>query len=150
MKANKEYKVGLSRIIQKAVPTTKERTRRAIVGDRHNIEHPFLNLGGWYKTVVSGRVVSLFLTKDGYMGHAYQIQQELNRLSATIDAGYFRDSQSLQTALEYEKSIKNRIITEAQKVNFDFPKTVFYLSKNKAFSIQRLNGKLYLNQTEHH
>lgn len=144
MKTNKEYKV-LSHIIQKAPPTTKERTRRAIIGDRHNIVHPFFDLGGWYKTIVSERVVSLFLTADGYKGHADQIQQELNRLSTTIDAGYFRDRQSLQTALEYEISIKNKIIKEAQNANFDFPKTVFYLSQKKAFSIQKLKGKFYLN-----
>ncbi len=60
---------------------TKERTKRAEVGDRHNIPHPFFDLGGWYRTLMHGRIKDLYLTSTGFLGHARQIDQELQRLS---------------------------------------------------------------------
>ncbi|MEH1916915.1 hypothetical protein [Nostoc sp.] len=54
----------------KRSPTTHERTKNAQVGDRHNIPHPYIDLGTWFKTVMTGRVADLYLTATGFIGHA--------------------------------------------------------------------------------
>ena len=78
--------------IQRQVPSTKERTQKAQVGDRHAITHPFFDLGGWYKTFMTARIDDLYKTDKGFPGHARQIQQELDRLRPLIDEGKFHDS----------------------------------------------------------
>lgn len=126
---------------EKNPPTTKERTKNAVIGSRHLIPHPYLDLGGWYKTLLAGRVTDLFLTQNGFYGHAVQIQQELTRLSTAINEGAFRHPQCLQTAIDYELSIKAKIIELAKGATFDFNKFVFNLSGFRSFSIERVNGK---------
>ncbi len=54
--------------IQRQVPSTKERTQKAQVGDRHMITHPFFDLGGWYKTLMTGRIADLYKTANGFLG----------------------------------------------------------------------------------
>lgn len=144
----KNYKVKKSNmdliVRQYQPPSTKERTKNATIGDRHLIPHPYLDLGRWYKTLFSKRIIDLFRTQDGFYGHAIQINQELIRLSTAINEGAFRHPQCLQTALDYEQSIKNKIIELSQVAPFDFEKFIFNLSGFRTFSIEKVNGVLNL------
>jgi len=134
---------SLNKIIQKngkEPPTTDERTKSAVVGDRHTIPHPYIDLGGWYKSLMTGRIADLYLTAGGFIGHAQQVQQELDRLSPLIDEKQFRDPVSLDTAKTYEESIKKFIISEGQKVKFDFPKFTFSFSGGSTKAVKREGG----------
>lgn len=117
------------------MPTTRERTKRAEVQDRHSIPNPFFDLGGWYKTMMIGRIIDLFLTQRGVQGHAIQINQELQRLNDVIP--YMR-GQSLATAHDYEKSIKGKIIELALYCRFDFNHFTFYFSDYHTLSIEKM------------
>ena len=133
--------------IQRQVPSTKERTKKAQVGDKHMITHPF-DLGGWYKTLMTGRIADLYITSDGFLGHAQQIQQELDRLCPLIDEGKLDNSTSLATAKEYEQSIKKFIVNGAKQINFDIPKFIFNFSGSSSLAIERNDGKLLINGKE--
>ena len=134
--------------IQKQVPSTKERTQKTEVSDRHAITHPFFDLGRWYKTLMTRRITSLYKTANGFLSHAQQIQQELYRLSPLIDKGQFQNKKLLATAKEYEHSIKNCIVDGATKVSFDIPKYTFKFSGNSSLTIEQKNGKLLINRKE--
>lgn len=134
--------------IQRQVPSTKERTQKAQVGDRHTITHPFFDLGGWYKTLMTGRIADLYKTANGFIGHAQQIQQELDRLCPLIDEGKFHDSTSLDTAKEYEQNIKKFIVNGAKTISFDIPKFVFSFSGNSSLAIERSDERLLVNGKE--
>ena len=128
-------------IQRKDPPTTKERTKSAIVTDKHNIPHPFWDLGSWYKTLMTARIADLYRTAGGFLGHAAQVQQELNRLIPLIEDGMFLDPVSLLTAVEYERNIRKFIVRQARKVRFDFPKFIFTFSRNVAVAVERTKGK---------
>ncbi|MDY6902922.1 MAG: hypothetical protein SWZ49_33345 [Cyanobacteriota bacterium] len=134
--------------IQRQVPSTKERTKNSQVGDRHMITHPFFDLGGWYKTLMTGRIADLYKTANGFLGHAQQIQQELDRLCPLINEGRFHNSTSLNTAKEYEQNIKKFIVKGARRVNFDIPKFIFSFSNNSTLAIERSDGRLLVNGKE--
>lgn len=119
-----------------------ERTKNAKVGNRHNIPHPFFDLGGWYKTLMTGRIKDLFLTQSGFETHATQIQQELNRLINAIPS--FEAEASLAINI-YVTSIKDFIIENAKKAPFDFPKFLFHFPNYRILSIQKDNNILYIN-----
>ena len=124
-----------------APPSTKERTKAAIPANRHNIPHPFMDLGVWYKTLMIERVADLYRTAGGFLGHAAQIQQELNRFIPLIEDNLFLDSISLQTALEYERKIRNFIVNQAKHTSFDFPKFIFGFSGNSKVAVEKTNGR---------
>lgn len=139
-----DHRIGAiqGKIIQKQdPPTTSERTKSAEVGDRHAIPHPYMDLGSWYKTLMTGRVADLYTTTAGFLGHAQQVQQELDRLSPLIDEKSFHDPVSLQTAIDYENSIKHFIVSESIKSAVDFPKFIFQFSGNSAVSVEKTAGK---------
>lgn len=123
-------------------PTTKERTKKAAVFDRHAIPHPFFDLGGWYKTLMTARIADLYRTPGGFLGHAQQIQQELDRLIPLIEGGLFLDPVSMETAITYEDSIRNFIVNQAREnVRFDFPKFIFRFSRQKVVGVERTDGR---------
>ena len=134
--------------IQRQVPSTKERTQKAQVGDRHMIAHPEFDLRGWYKTLMTGRIADLYKTANGFHGHAQKIQQELDRLRSLIDEGQFHDSTSLAKAKEYEQNLKKFIVNGAKKINFDIPKFIFNFSGSSSLAIERNHEKLLINGKE--
>ena len=134
--------------IQKQVPSTKERTQKAEISDRHTITHPFFDLGRWYKNLMTRRITGLYKTANGFLSHAQQIQQELYRLSPLIDKGQLQNKKLLATAKEYEKNINKYIVDGATKVSFDIPKYTFKFSRNSSLTIERKNGKLLINRKE--
>ncbi|MBW2663245.1 MAG: hypothetical protein JRD93_14945 [Deltaproteobacteria bacterium] len=145
VKVQNSLQLMMQKIIQRnGVPSTDERTKSAQVGDRHDPPHPYMDLGGWYKTLMSGRISDLYLTALGFPGHAQQIQQELGHLKELIDDKMFKD-QSMVTAREYETSIKNFIIEGAKNIGFDIEKFIFRFSGASTLSIERRDNRLYVN-----
>lgn len=121
-------------------PTTDVRDKRAKVGDRHAIPHPYMDLGGWFKTLMTGRVADLYKTAGGFPGHALQVQQEITRLADCIDDGNFK-GQALTTAMEYETRVYDFIDKEADTVSFDLPKYIFRFSGGKTLKVERVGGR---------
>lgn len=124
-------------------PSVRERTKNAQVGNRHHIPHLFLDLGGWYKTLMTGRIADLFLTQAGFVGHAQQIEQELGRLIEALP--YIKNETDLLAVDEYVKSIKGFIIKKAKKAPFDFPLFLFHFPYESVLSVKNLNRILYIN-----
>lgn len=136
-------KQSTTRVVQREGedgPSTDERDKRAKVGDRHAIPHPYMDLGGWFKTLMTGRVADLYKTAGGFIGHAVQVQQEISRLADCIDEGNFK-GQALTTAVEYETRVHDFIDKEADAVSFDLPKYVFRFSGGKTLKVERVGGR---------
>lgn len=123
-------------------PSLHERTKDARVGDRHNIPNPFFDLGGWYKTVMTGRIADLFLTQAGFEGHAIQINQELERLINVIPN---IEENALPAVNYYVKSMKRFIIKNAEHAQFDFPLFLFKFPYASVLSIEKSDRILYIN-----
>ncbi len=120
-------------------PGTDERDKRSKVGDRHAIPHPYMDLGGWFKTLMTGRIADLYKTAPGFPGHALQVQQEITRLADCIDDGNFK-GQPLTTALEYEQRVHDFIDKGADSVSFDLVKYIFTFSGSKTLKVERTGG----------
>lgn len=123
-------------------PSVHERTKSATVRDRHNIPHPFIDLGDWYKTLMTERIANLFLTQDGFLGHAQQINQELSRLE---EAFPFFEPAAIPAVNEYITRIKSFIIERAKSASFNIPFFIFHFPEYKTLSIEKKNGTLKKN-----
>ena len=132
----------IQRAAEKTV-TFEERMNKAVVGDRHNPPHPYMDLGGWYKTVMTERIADLFRTPGGLPGHVIAVQQELTRLSSLIDDKVFGTYTG--DAVKMEEMIWKLIVKTALAANFDFGKQTFEFSGSKVHTIAKVNGATKLD-----
>jgi len=114
--------------------------------DRHNIPHPFMDLKGWYYTLIKERIDNLFLTHAGLPGHLVQVQQEINKLVNEIDNGNFVKRGTLQEALEAARQVRSAIWQRAKEATFDFNKILIYWEGNKVQALECQNGQFNGNK----
>lgn len=117
--------------------------KNAVVGDRHNIPNPFLDLGVWYKTLMAGRIADLYRSQPGFLGHAQQINQELARLIEVLPA-MEGEEDTMKAVRTFVYSIKSFIVKGARKADFNFNFT-FVFPYESRLTIKKENGVLYVN-----
>ena len=83
--------------------------RHFVPDDRHQITDPYADPDRWARSVTQGRIADLFLTAQGLVGHAAQVQQEIKRIISANNLGKMEgmtgaDVVDLIGALEVVKS----------------------------------------------
>lgn len=92
---------------------------------------------------MSGRIADLFLTQQGFRGHADQINQELNRLISAYE--FITEPNAVLAVATYITSIKEFIISKAKEASFDIPYYVFCFPRESTLSIEKNGGILKVN-----
>jgi len=125
-----QRKVGA---VQFASRQSRNRANRSQIRDRHHIPNPFFDLGGWYRSLIIGRIPDLFKTEKGLSGHWNQVCQEINRLMPVFS---LLEPEAQEDAREYLYDIKKLVFKYAKRTRFAF-KIFVPLLNGQVFSLER-------------
>lgn len=122
------------------------------IPDRHALPNPDTpdNFASWYYGLVEKRVFDLFRTAEGFIGHAMQVQGELNRVINHVQAGTYDnfDTEFWKNFSEAMENIKKYLVRLGRRCVENLAKYIFYFPWSKALSLERTGGILYVNGTK--
>ena len=126
--------------------------RPANIPGRHNLPNPNTvgNVASWYYGLVEGRVFDLVRTAAGFIGHAQQVQNELQRVINHVNNGTYDGFGDVfwSNFIEGIDQIKRYLIRLGRECRDDLNEFVFYFPWNSSLSIRRENGILYVNNQQ--
>jgi hypothetical protein len=126
--------------------------RPANIPERHHLPNPDTvdSVASWYYGLVEERVFDLFTTAAGFIGHAEQVQNELQRVINHVNGGTYDEfgDEFWANFREGINQIKIYLIRLGRGFRGDLNKFVFTFPWNSSLSIRREKGILYVNNQQ--